>query len=136
MPDGDAGAVGVSGGGLIEGLPEGLWVGLSVCVGVSVGVDVGVTAALGVTVTLTVVVVLELHPVMATAVTAAPPMIPQMTFPLPIWTLPSHIDRYLLAACRFRLVPAVNIWPFPARWRGLDGSSVVRIPAAVPREVP
>jgi hypothetical protein len=54
------GGVGVSGGGTTV-----LCVGVAVCVGLTVGVCVGVT------VTLTVVVLLELHPVMAAAVTAA-----------------------------------------------------------------
>jgi hypothetical protein len=74
----------------------GVCVGLSVgvCVGLSVGVWAGVTAAVGVFVTSTVVVLLELHPVMAAAVTAVPPMIAEIIFALLISYSPAVYEPW------------------------------------------
>ena len=101
----DGGAVGVSGGGTTVGVCVGLCVG--VCVGLSVGVcvglSVGVTTAVGVLVTVTVVVLLELHPVIAAAMTAAPQPIRQIILALLIFSPPGvYRSCDLLPHSRFR----------------------------------
>jgi hypothetical protein len=142
------GAVGVSGGGttvgVCVGLSVGVCVGLSVglCVGLSVGLCVGVTTAVGALVTITVVVLLELHPVIAAAATAAPQPITQIIFALLISSPPGVYDScdlpphssfrqvLLLERCLLNPVarpgwiqcrPDPDTWPHPRRMRATPG---------------
>jgi hypothetical protein len=83
VPEDGGGAVGVSGGGTTVGE----------CVGFSVGECVGVTTAVGVLVTTTVVALLELHPVIAAAVTTAPQPITKIIFALLMPSPPPRITH-------------------------------------------